>query len=236
MCRKDQMWRFVRGCLLTGLLGTVFMAAGLGASMASAGNPHPKRPLAKTQQSPPPAPRPTLEGYSPELDEEQLSQLTAQNPCHAGTRADRTCTPGQAWEIDPNSGEELTADTVCTPGYAHSHRHVGPGKKRFVYARYGISYPIAPGSYDIDHLIPLKLGGSNDVSNLWPEPNPHSGDAQEKYQEEQTLIQNVCAAKMTLKEAQIQIAAHWSQIYSAQATKMQTTLSDMFVAASPLSD
>jgi hypothetical protein len=25
-------------------------------------------------------------------------------------------------------------------------------------------------AYELDHLIPLELGGSNDLRNLWPQP------------------------------------------------------------------
>jgi 5-methylcytosine-specific restriction endonuclease McrA len=26
-----------------------------------------------------------------------------------------------------------------------------------------------PGAYEIDHLISISLGGSNDIKNLWPQ-------------------------------------------------------------------
>ena len=38
-----------------------------------------------------------------------------------------------------------------------------------VLLRYGL--PAGPHpDYEIDHLIPLCLGGSDDFSNLWPQP------------------------------------------------------------------
>ena len=39
-----------------------------------------------------------------------------------------------------------------------------------VYAEYGVIYPQAPGAFEVDHFIPLEIGGSNDLTNLWPEP------------------------------------------------------------------
>jgi len=37
-----------------------------------------------------------------------------------------------------------------------------------VYAEYGI-VERSPGEYEVDHDVPLELGGSNDIANLWPE-------------------------------------------------------------------
>jgi hypothetical protein len=75
-------------------------------------------------------------------------------------------------------GAELTTDasTICTPGYASSVRDVSTATKKQVYAEYGVSYPQAPGAYEVDHFIPLEIGGSNDIRNLWPETSDtHAG-------------------------------------------------------------
>jgi hypothetical protein len=62
----------------------------------------------------------------------------------------------------------VEAGTVCIPGYAKSVRHVSGRTKAAVCAEYGIAAH-QPGEYEIDHLISLELGGSNDIKNLWPE-------------------------------------------------------------------
>jgi hypothetical protein len=76
-----------------------------------------------------------------------------------------------------------------------------------VYAEYGRKR--GPGCCEVDHLIPLELGGSNDIKNLWPEPDePRPGDA-EKNQLENELHRLVCAGKLLLAEAQRCITANW---------------------------
>jgi hypothetical protein len=59
---------------------------------------------------------------------------------------------------------------------------------------------------ELDHLVPLELGGSNDITNLWPEvgkvPNP-------KDKVEDALKRAVCAGQVSLAAAQNAIAANW---------------------------
>jgi hypothetical protein len=87
------------------------------------------------------------------------------------------------------------------------HRHVTEGMRDRVYAEYGRQR--GPECCEVDHLIPLELGGSNDIKNLWPEPDgPRPGDA-EKDQLENELHRLVCGGKLPLAEAQRCISANW---------------------------
>ena len=67
-------------------------------------------------------------------------------------------------------------------------------------------------------MIPLELGGSNDIRNLWPEPyftNPETGcDAHKKDRLENRLHRLVCVGSMDLKEAQAEIASDWVSSYN----------------------
>jgi hypothetical protein len=77
---------------------------------------------------------------------------------------------------------------------------------RAVFAAYGVPDPAPEGTTEVDHLIPLALGGSNDVANLWLESAP---GYQEKDRLEVALHRGVCAGRMPLAEAQRAIAEDW---------------------------
>ena len=118
---------------------------------------------------------------------------------------DPACTPGA---IFPTA----TVGEICTPGYTTSVRDVPIELKDQVYAEYGITSH-EPGQYEVDHLIALEVGGSNDISNLWPEPADPRPGFHEKDQVENYLHDQVCEGKMPLKQAQIAIATNWLPIY-----------------------
>ena len=123
---------------------------------------------------------------------------------------DSKLTPG---EIFPG----VTAAQVCVSGWAEAHRNVTEEVRHQVFAEYGLSYGVH-GSYEVDHLIPLELGGSNDIRNLWPEPQ---GGSQPGYPSkdrlENRLHQLVCDGSVTLAAAQHAIATNWWAAYQTYA-------------------
>jgi hypothetical protein len=108
---------------------------------------------------------------------------------------------------------DVTAAQVCVSGYASSVRNVIHEQYLAVYASYGIPYPEAPGSYELDHLVPLELGGDNADRNLWPEPAAPVPGFHEKDELENYLHDAVCGGRMTLADAQRGIAANWALLY-----------------------
>ena len=122
---------------------------------------------------------------------------------------DKDCTPGAI--IDG-----ATKEQICVPGYSQSVRNVSEKTKNEVYASYNItSHPT--GAYEVDHLISLELGGSNDISNLWPEPASPKPGFHEKDKVENYLHKQICDGKISLQEAQVEIANDWLPVYSQLA-------------------
>ncbi len=106
----------------------------------------------------------------------------------------------------------IAATDVCTPGYSGRTRHVTEATKQRVYRDYGIRRHRA-GQYEIDHLIPLELGGSNSRRNLFPEAaNPRPGFHQ-KDRLENRLHDEVCDGTLDLTDAQHGIAINWLRAY-----------------------
>ena len=125
------------------------------------------------------------------------------DPAHA-VLPDPKLTPGAVFP-------DATKDDVCTPGWASEHRHVTESDRDRVYAEYGRTE--GPGCCEVDHLVPLELGGTNDIKNLWPQPSdPRPGDA-EKDQLENTLHQQVCKGDLPLADAQKCIESNWVECW-----------------------
>jgi len=124
---------------------------------------------------------------------------------------DPSLTPGAVFS-------DVTADDVCEPGYSKSVRHVTPSLKQQVFEAYhqpGNHQGICSGSQgcEVDHLISLELGGSNDFKNLWPEPYDGVWNARMKDRLENKLHKLVCDGSLSLKEAQQAIANNWINAY-----------------------
>jgi len=124
---------------------------------------------------------------------------------------DSACTPGA---IFPNA----TKTQICTSGYAQSVRNVPQSVKNKAYAEYGITSHYA-GQYEVDHLVSLELGGSNDISNLWPEAASPKPGFHEKDKVENYLHDQVCSGSISLQQAQIEIATNWLAVYNRMPNK-----------------
>jgi hypothetical protein len=135
---------------------------------------------------------------------------------------DRACTPGA---IDPRVTEASLPETLCRQGgYTASVRPPAAVTDAFkklsraAYTSTGKSTQV-----ELDHLVPLGLGGASDARNLWPEPNVGdptqfdrraSGGSNAKDGVESRLNRAVCDDEVTLVAAQEAIATNW---YTAES-------------------
>jgi len=132
--------------------------------------------------------------------------------CHAaGNLPDPTCTPGS---VNPAVTPETLKQTICKVGWTATVRppasDTGPVKKTAMRA-YGETAS-SSGTTEFDHLVPLEAGGSDDVSNLWPEPSdlPGHGFNNSKDHLENLIKSAVCSGKVSLGAAQLAIATNWT--------------------------
>ena len=123
-----------------------------------------------------------------------------------GPLQDPDCTPGAIITT-------ATKDQICQPGYSRSVRNVPTSEKNQVYAEYGITHH-STGEYEVDHLISLELGGSNDIANLWPEAASPKPGFHEKDKVENYLHDQMCSGAVSLQQAQIEIATNWLTVYN----------------------
>jgi hypothetical protein len=139
----------------------------------------------------------------------------------AGALPDHGCTPGAVF---PNA----TVDEICVPGYSQTVRKVGLKLRKAVFEEYGVAYPEPRGSYEVDHLIPLALGGSNEISNLFLEPAAPAPGFKEKDVVEVYLHDEVCAGRVNLALAQGQIARDWLSVYNGLTPDVITRIKAKF--------
>ena len=121
-----------------------------------------------------------------------------------GQLPDPRCTPGS---IDPAVTQADIRSTICKSGYTKKVRPPESQTERF---KFEVAYPAYGDAHskktELDHLVSLELGGSNDAANLWPEspPTPNPKDKVEN-----ALHAAVCGGRVTLAAAQNAIASDW---------------------------
>lgn len=150
-------------------------------------------------------------GYK-EQPKQVLGTQVQQSLCYTdGVLPDRKCTPGA---IDTRVTQENIYQTICVKGYTDKVRpkvKITEKIKKERLVTYGLTGRI--GDYELDHLISLELGGNPDATdNLWPEAYMENQGARSKDVVENFLNKQVCEGKMSLKDAQEQIATDWTRV------------------------
>lgn len=118
---------------------------------------------------------------------------------------DRRCTPGS---IDPAVTQANIHRTICVTGYTKRVRPPESQTEAFkfndAYPAYGVAHRVKT---ELDHQVSLELGGSNDATNLWPEPEKSIPNTKDRV--ENAAHAAVCSGRMTLVTAQNDIAKNW---------------------------
>ncbi|MGA2312090.1 MAG: HNH endonuclease [Xanthobacteraceae bacterium] len=128
--------------------------------------------------------------------------------------------PVGAFEVRPDKnltgGSVRTGDRDAACGHAKEHRSpMFSARRDEILRRYGLPPGTHP-DYEIDHLIPLCLGGSDDPSNLWPQPRrsiEQTWNAEAKDRLERLLCDMVCDGQIDIATAQQAFAIDWIAAY-----------------------
>ncbi|MDQ6804799.1 MAG: hypothetical protein M3065_07485 [Actinomycetota bacterium] len=136
-----------------------------------------------------------------------LGPVARGNACRVhGALPDLACTPGAVYA-------NANRAAICRRGYARRERKAhGPSFKQrtAIYRAYAITRRFTGASGEVDHSVPIALGGASTPANLWPEAAPlsHRKDTLEAF-----LAHEVCAGHIALTDAQRQIAQEWQTAY-----------------------
>lgn len=112
-------------------------------------------------------------------------------------------------------GDVMTYDSVflCNPGTPEKLSiNSSDAMKRQVFAEYHLSYPPTT-QYQIDRFIPISLGGSNNIKNLWPQPASPIPGYHEKDEVEQYLYTLMCNNTINITTAQNMIKTDWVAVW-----------------------
>ena len=126
--------------------------------------------------------------------------------------ADSTIVPDPT--ITPDAIRTVDSADIRSHG-THELRHWDRARDDRIMAEYGL--PAGPHpDFEIDHLIPLGIGGADDQANLWPEPRRSiepTWNAERKDRLEWKLREMICAGELDVRGAQRAIADDWTAAY-----------------------
>jgi hypothetical protein len=115
-------------------------------------------------------------------------------------------------KLTPGDTAEVTKDDLCGGGLTTLDNKISIKVKSQIYDLYGIRAD-GPVAYNVDHLVPASLGGTNTIKNLWPQPLSGEWSYAEKNKLEKRLQKLVCSGEIELKKGQEEIARDWVSAY-----------------------
>jgi hypothetical protein len=140
---------------------------------------------------------------------------------------DPVVTPGEALNLSLPETKKI--------GSRPTHlSNVSAEVKGAVFGGYGLS--VDERNYEIDHLIPLSLGGANSTKNLWPHSRKGSfWTVEKKVALEKRLYRLVRAGRLPLLTARQEIASNWAKAYRKYIDKTAPLLVGRGPDKSPIS-
>jgi len=136
-----------------------------------------------------------------------LGRRTQTSRCARSARPDRSCSPGAYYS-------RLTKRVICSGSFRTSTiRNVPQAEKFNVEREYGMAASYYGYTIEIDHIVPLELGGSNAVANLFPEPGSGTVNYHVKDALENRAKAAVCGGQLSLRAARRGFARNWEALY-----------------------
>jgi hypothetical protein len=111
----------------------------------------------------------------------------------------------------PGAKGKASEAQVCAAGFEASVKPMAKWQHDQALERYGKRPEDFTG--ELDHLIPISLGGTNDLENIWPLPPNKDMGPEQKKELDLTLHRLVCDKTLTLKAAQEAIRKDWVKAY-----------------------
>lgn len=137
------------------------------------------------------------------ISDGDIKSVSIPSKCHYkanGTLPDPKCTPGV---FNPAVTQRTINKTICVSGWTATVRppvSVTEPIKFSLMKKYGRTDSVR--NYELDHLIPLELGGSPaSIKNLWPEPRSGEFGSYSKDGWENKLKREVCNGTLKLAAA-----------------------------------
>jgi hypothetical protein len=141
--------------------------------------------------------------------------------CKIGTKngypiPDPTCTPGA---YNPT----VTVDVLTNPNFRTCclrDKVETEEAKKVAYGWYGVPAPSnnvgQSQTCELDHLVPLELGGGDSMDNIWPQCGPAGASLADRYFKQKDLVESFLAAQvksgaMDLSKAQHAVAKDYTQ-------------------------
>jgi hypothetical protein len=136
-----------------------------------------------------------------------LGHRTQTSQCVRSARPDRHCSPGAYYS-------RLTRRVICSSRFrTGAIRNVPQSEKFRVEREYGMAATHYGRTIEIDHIVPLELGGSNAIANLFPEPGSGPANYHVKDAAEDRAKAEVCDGRLSLRVARRSFAEDWEALY-----------------------